>query len=64
MTSEKTENIKASPLSIKEICNLYKISSKTWRAWYIKKKEIIGDKIGGKFTPKQVQTIFNEFGTP
>lgn len=61
MTSEKTT---FESFSIKELCSLYNISRVTWSKWYKMKKTMIGDKIGGKFTPKQVQIIFQEFGSP
>ena len=61
MTSEKTT---FKSFSIKEICNIYKISRVTWNKWYKMKKKMIGEKIGGKFTPKQVKIIFEEFGSP
>ena len=61
MTSEKTT---VQSYSIKELCTLYNISRVTWYKWYEKKKNLIGDKIGGKFNPKQTTIIFQEFGPP
>lgn len=64
MTSEKTDKAIPGTLNIKEICSLYKISRKTWKIWYEKKKKVIGEMTGGRFTPRQVEIIFQEFGCP
>lgn len=58
MTKQQTTN---KTFSKKELANLYNISSKTFKRWL----ETIGIKNNKNIlTPKQVNTIFEEYGCP
>ncbi len=56
------KNIEAKPMSKKEIKDHYGISYKTLRTWFEPHQKKIGIYIGGSFSKKQVETIFNIFG--
>lgn len=50
--------------SFKELCNLYDESPKVLREWLKPHKEAIGDCRGRKYTPKQVEIIFEKLSLP
>ncbi len=48
----------------KELARLYGVSDKTFRAWLMPYKEIVGKKTSKYFTAKQVRIIFEQLGEP
>ncbi len=61
-TTKHTTEIKA--YSVKELCNLYQVSYKTFSRWLQTAREDIGERPGRFYTVLQVEKIFSEFGIP
>lgn len=57
----------ASPIksyNLTELANLYEETPRTIKNWLKPHKEIIGEKQGQKYSPKQVEKIFQILGLP
>lgn len=52
------------PYSKKELAHAYEVSSLTLRNWLKPFNHVIGEYKGRKFTPKQVECIFERLGEP
>ena len=50
--------------SVKELCNLYQVSYRTFSRWLNTAKKDIGERPGRFYTLVQVEKIFSEFGVP
>lgn len=57
------EEITYKALSKKELKEAYNISYKTLRKWLLLVPDL-GSYTGGKFSPKQIERIYNHHGSP
>nr|WP_276898483.1 hypothetical protein [Pedobacter kyonggii] len=55
--------VRIQPYSKKELRALYNVSRTTLRVWIAKISDL-GDYIGGRYTPNQIEKIFNHIGKP
>lgn len=52
------------PYTMKELCEIYKVSDKTMRKWLLPFAEQIGKRQGHIYNVAQVVTIFTNLGVP
>jgi hypothetical protein len=52
------------PYTMKELCQIYKVSDKTMRKWLSPFSEQIGKRQGHIYNVAQVVTIFTNLGVP
>ena len=50
--------------NLKELCDLYTISDKTFKAWIRPYLHLIGTRMGIYYSPLQVEIIFSKLGIP
>lgn len=62
MTGEKNTEIRA--YHIWELCELYGIKEKAFKAWIKPFNDKIGQQRGKKYTPIQIRVIFDVLGEP
>lgn len=55
--------VKPTACNISMLREMYKVGWKTIKKW-LKTVPDLGDRVGGMYTPAQVQKIFNHLGTP
>jgi len=60
----KSNGLLIKPYNIKELAEIYNMSSRTMTNWLTEHKEAIGKKIGRYYSAKQVKTIFEKLGLP
>lgn len=51
-------------MGVLELSRLYNVSEYTMRRWLKPIREQLGDRVGQKYTPKQVQLIFDHLNPP
>ena len=59
-----SNEVRVKPYSIKELCNMYGVCTKTFNNWLVPHKEEVGLKRGRYFTIKQIHLIFEKLGAP
>ena len=60
-----TNNLVAiKPYSMKELCKIYGIKTKTMQKWLKSIESELGRRIGQKYSIVQIALIFEKFGTP
>lgn len=62
-TPSKT-GIRVQAYSLKELANIYSVSSKTFRTWLTPFRHEIGARLGRFYYPKQTKIIFEKLGMP
>jgi transposase len=50
--------------NLKELSNLYEVETRTMKMWLKRHEAAIGEKDGQRYTPKQVEIIFEKLGLP
>jgi uncharacterized protein YjcR len=49
---------------MKELADIYGVSTKTLRTWILRHQDAIGDRMGKYYTTLQVKIIFERLGEP
>ena len=52
------------PRTTKELANAYGVSNRTMIRWLTPFRELIGQRMGHTYTPKQVNIIYEVLGSP
>lgn len=52
------------PYSMKQLYTLYQVSDKTFTRWLKPYRQLVGQRNGNLYTPKQVDIIFSLLGVP
>ena len=63
-TMENTNGLKVQPYLLGELCKIYGVSDKTLKKWIHPHESRIGKRCGKYYNARQVETIFEIFGTP
>jgi len=64
MKTDIVKEVPVKPYTKQELADLYEVSLKTLRTWFLPHEDIIGEKRGRCYTVKQVRTIFEVLGAP
>ncbi|MDX9932938.1 MAG: hypothetical protein RB294_10175 [Bacteroidales bacterium] len=60
----KGEIISPAAMGVLELSKLYRVSEYTMRRWLKPIRKQLGERIGQKYSPKQVQMIFDHLNPP
>jgi uncharacterized protein YjcR len=61
--STTNENL-IKPYGMKELADIYGVSTITLRTWILRHQDAIGDRMGKYYTTLQVKIIFERLGEP
>ena len=61
---ESNNGLMVQPYLLGELCKIYGVSDKTLKKWINSHEARIGKKCGKYYNARQVETIFQIFGTP
>ena len=59
-----TNEVMIKPYTVKELAEIYGVSTKTLRTWMLPHREAIGERVSRYFTALQIQVIFDRLGLP